>query len=148
MAAQSFVEPCGSRGDIEICGRVRVHALLAVGDKETLLSHPVVRASWEGFIVEQLLGVAPEGVRGYFYRTSGGAEIDLLLSFPDGRLWTVEIKRSLSPRPEKGFHAAGTDLSPARRFVVYPGNESYSVGNDVQAVSLPSLARLLAGTLQ
>jgi len=125
-----------------------VHALLAVADKETLLSHPVVGASWEGFIVEQLLGVAPEGVQGYFYRTSGGAEIDLLLSFPDGRLWAVEIKRSLSPRPEKGFHAAGTDVSPARRFVVYPGDESYSVGNDVQAVALPSLACLLAGAQQ
>ena len=125
-----------------------VHALLAVADKETLLSHPVVGASWEGFIVEQLLGVAPEGVQGYFYRTSGGAEIDLLLNFPDGRLWAVEIKRSLSPRPEKGFHAAGTDVSPARRFVVYPGDESYSVGNDVQAVALPSLACLLAGAQQ
>jgi len=92
-----------------------VHALLAIGDKETLLSHPVVGASWEGFVIENLLAVVPEGVQGHFYRTSGGAEIDLVLSFPDGRLWAVEIKRSLSPRPERGFHAACTDISPARR---------------------------------
>jgi hypothetical protein len=122
-----------------------VHALLAIGDKETLLSHPVLGASWEGFVVEQLLAAAPEGVQGYFYRTSGGAEIDLVLSLPDSRLWAVEIKRSLSPRPERGFHSGCADLSPERRFVVYPGEETYPVGNDTQAVSIPALARLLTG---
>ncbi|MDP4014351.1 MAG: ATP-binding protein [Candidatus Nanopelagicales bacterium] len=125
-----------------------VHALLAIGDKETLLSHPVVGASWEGFIVEQLLAVAPEGVQGHFYRTSGGAEIDLVLSFPDGGLWAVEIKRSLSPRPEKGFHSACADLDPSRRFVIYPGDDTFPVGNGVEVVALPELARMLAGTSQ
>lgn len=125
-----------------------VHALLAIGDKETLLSHPVVGASWEGFVIENLLAVVPEGVQGHFYRTSGGAEIDLVLSFPDGRLWAVEIKRSLSPRPERGFHAACADISPARRFVVYPGDDTYSAGGDTRVISLPALARLLAGAKQ
>ena len=125
-----------------------VHALLSVGNKETLLSHPVVGASWEGFVIENLLAVVPDGVQGHFYRTSGGAEIDLVLSFPDGRLWAVEIKRSLSPRIERGFHAACADISPVRRFVVYPGEESYSAGGDTQVVSLPALARLLAGEKQ
>jgi uncharacterized protein len=125
-----------------------VHALLAIGDKETLLSHPVVGASWEGFVIENLLAVAPEGVQGHFYRTSGGAEIDLVLSFPDGRLWAVEIKRSLSPRPERGFHAACADINPVRRFMVYPGDDTYSAGGDTQVVSLPALARLLAGAKQ
>lgn len=123
-----------------------VHALLAIGDRETLLSHPVVGASWEGFIVEQLLAIAPEGVQGHFYRTSGGAEIDLVICFPDGRLWAVEIKRSLSPRPERGFHSACTDLDPERRFVVYPGDDTYPSGEGIQVVSLLALARLLAGT--
>lgn len=122
-----------------------VHALLGIGDRETLLSHPVVGASWEGFIIEQLLAVAPEGVQGHFYRTSGGAEIDLLLSFPDDRLWAVEIKRSLSPRPRKGFYSACEDLGPERRFVVYPGEDSYPAGDDTQVVSLPALARMLVG---
>ena len=125
-----------------------VHALLAIGDKETLLSHPVVGASWEGFVIENLLAVVPEGVQGHFYRTSGGAEIDLVLSFPDGGLWAVEIKRSLSPRLERGFHAACADISPVRRFVVYPGDDTYSAGDDTQVVSLPALARLLAGAKQ
>ena len=121
-----------------------VHALLGLGDKENLLSHPVVGASWEGFVVEQLLAVAPDGVDGSFYRTSGGAEIDLVLSFPDGDLWAVEVKRSLTPQLGRGFHSACADLAPARRFVVYPGTEAYPVGGEVQATPLGELAQLLA----
>ena len=119
------------------------HALLSIGDMDALFSHPVVGASWEGFVIENLLMVAPEGVQGYYYRTSGGAEIDLLLQFPDGRFWAVDVKRSLTPRPERGFHSGCTDLSPARRFVVYPGDESYPLGNDLQAIPLRELADLL-----
>jgi hypothetical protein len=123
-----------------------VHALLGIGDKDTLVSHPVVGASWEGFAVEQVLAAAPEGTAGHFYRTSAGAEIDLLLHLPGGELWAIEIKRSLSPRPEKGFHHACADLSPACRFVVYPGDERYRLNAEVEAMPLPALARLLAET--
>jgi predicted AAA+ superfamily ATPase len=121
-----------------------LHALLAVGDKDTLLGHPVVGAGWEGFVIENLLASAPQGVQGHFYRTSGGAEIDLLLAWPDGLLWAVEIKRSLSPRPERGFHAACADLKPERRFVVYPGHETYPIAGDTIAIPLDELADLLA----
>ena len=120
-----------------------LHALLAIGDKDTLLSHPVVGASWEGFVIENLLASAPRGVQGYFYRTSGGAEIDLLLAWPDGRLWAVEVKRSLTPRPERGFHAACADLGPERRFVVYPGRETYPIAADTTAVPLEELTQRL-----
>lgn len=123
-----------------------VHALLGLDDKESLLSHPVVGASWEGFVVEQLLAVAPDGVEGHFYRTSGGAEIDLVLSFADGGLWAVEVKRSLTPQLGRGFHSACADLEPERRFVVYPGAETYPVGGEVQAIPLGDLAQLLAAT--
>ncbi len=117
-----------------------VHALLSIADKEALLAHPVVGQSWEGFVVENLLDCAGEQVQGHFYRTGGGAEIDLLLAWPDGELWAVEIKRSLSPKVERGFHAACADLQPQRRFVVYPGKERYRLAEDIQAVSLPDLA--------
>lgn len=117
-----------------------LHALLAVGDLGGLLSHAVVGASWEGFAIENLLSAGGEGVAGHFYRTSGGAEIDLLLVFPDGERWAVEIKRSLSPRPERGFHEACADLAPARRFVVYPGEERYPISAEVEAVPLAALA--------
>lgn len=121
-----------------------VHALLAIADKETLLAHPVAGQSWECFVIENLLVCAGDKVQGYFYRTSGGAEIDLLLAWPDGSLWAVEIKRSLSPRVERGFHAACADLLPARKFVVYPGAERYRIAADIEAISLTELADALA----
>ncbi len=121
-----------------------VHALLGMEDKEMLLSHPVVGASWEGFVVETLLSVAPEGTQGFFYRTGGGAEIDLLLHFPGGHLWAVEIKRSLSPHPERGFYSACADLKPQKQFLVYPGIHAYALNTDIQVISLEALARQTA----
>ena len=120
------------------------HALLAIADKETLLAHPVVGKSWECFVIENLLVNAGDKVQGYFYRTSGGAEIDLLLAWPDGGLWAVEIKRSLNPKVERGFHAACEDLAPARKFVVYPGQERYRIASDIEAISLRDLAEMVA----
>lgn len=116
-----------------------VHALLDVQDKEALLSHPVVGASWEGFCIEQLLSCAPQRAQGFFYRTSAGAEIDLLLQWPGGELWAVEIKRSLAPKLERGFHVACADLKPSRKLVIYPGADSFPMGQDVQAMPLARL---------
>ncbi|MDK9704791.1 MAG: ATP-binding protein [Sulfuritalea sp.] len=122
-----------------------VHALLGIADKETLLSHPVVGQSWECFVIENLLACAPDGVQGHFYRSSAGAEIDLLLAWPDGKLWAIEIKRSLAPKLERGFHAACADLKPARKLVVYPGDESFRLAEDIEAMSPLSAAMLVAG---
>ena len=116
-----------------------VHALLNIETKETLLSHMVVGASWEGFCIETLLACAPKGVTGYFYRTGGGAEIDLLLTWPGGELWAIEIKRSSAPKVERGFHSACDDLNPSQKWVVYPGQESYPISADIQAISLLGL---------
>ena len=121
-----------------------VHALLGIADKDALLSHPVVGQSWECFVIENLIAVAPEGVEAYFYRTGGGAEIDLLLVWPDGQNWAIEIKRSLSPKVERGFHAACADLAPERKFVVYPGSEPYPLAADIEVVPLVVLAERLA----
>ena len=122
-----------------------VHALLGIASQEQLLSHMVLGASWEGHCIEQLLSCAPRGVTAYFYRSSGGAEIDLLLAWPGGALWAVEIKRSLSPKVERGFHSACEDLKPACKWVVYPGQEAYPLAPDIQAVPLHQLcARLHA----
>ena len=121
-----------------------VHALLDIETKESLLSHMVLGASWEGFVIENLLSCAPASVQGYFYRTSGGAEVDLLLTWPNGKMWAIEIKRSLSPKVERGFHAACSDLSPARKLVIYPGAESFPLGHDIQAIPLAALCQELA----
>jgi predicted AAA+ superfamily ATPase len=122
-----------------------VHALLGIADQDALLSHPVLGASWETWVIENLIASAPRETRPFFYRTAVGAEIDLLLERPDGALWAIEIKRSLAPKLERGFHVACGDLKPARRFVVYPGAERYRVTEDVEALPLAALARELAG---
>ena len=113
-----------------------LHALLDIGSLDALLSHMVVGASWEGFCIETLLACAPPGVTGYFYRTSAGAEVDLVLAWPGGDVWAVEVKRSLSPKVERGFHSACVDLKATRKWVVYPGSEAFPLGADIQAIPL------------
>lgn len=121
-----------------------VHALLGIEDLEGLLAHPVVGASWEGFVIENLLASAPGTAHAYYYRTSGGAEIDLLLELPRGERWAVEIKRSVAPAPTRGFHEASADIKPQRRFIVYPGEERFPLGQGVEAVPPAILAGELA----
>ena len=122
-----------------------VHALLGIPDHNALAGHPVVGASWEGFIIENLLSAAPDSTNASFYRTGAGAEIDLVLEFPGGRRWAIEIKRGLAPKVEKGFHFAREDLKPERSFVVYSGKERYPLMKGVEAIGLSELAAMLAG---
>ena len=122
-----------------------LHALLALPTLDALRDHPIVGPSWEGFVIETLINCAPEWTEAFYYRTSAGAEIDLLLELPGDRLWAIEIKRSLSPKVERGFHIACDDLKPERRLVVYAGVERVPLPHDVEAVGLAALAEQLAG---
>lgn len=120
-----------------------LHALLGLGDTEAVVSHPVAGASWEGFVTETLIAAAPDGATPYFYRTAAGAEIDLLLDLPGGDLWAIEVKRSLSPKVERGFHQACLDLQPARRIVVYPGVDAFPMKDGIVAMPLQAAGRAL-----
>jgi predicted AAA+ superfamily ATPase len=106
---------------------------------------PVAGASWEGFVIETLLNLAPEGCRGWFYRTAAGAEIDLLMEWPDQRLWATEVKRSLSPRLGRGFLQARADLQPEQTFVVIPGDGGYPLADGVEVLGLAQLAERIHG---
>ena len=121
------------------------HALLGIGDGDTLLGHPIAGASWEGFVIENLLAVAPETTRASFYRTSAGAEIDLVLEWPDAKRWAIKIKLGLAPRPGKGFHNAIRDVGPEKSFIVYAGRERYPLTEDIEVIGLVELAREIAG---
>jgi predicted AAA+ superfamily ATPase len=120
-----------------------VHALLNLENREALLGHPVAGLSWESLVIESLLAAAPEGTEACFYRTSAGAEIDLVLVLPDSRLWAIEIKRGLAPKVDRGFHHACADLEPERRFVIYSGTERFGLGDGIEAISLIDLAQEL-----
>src|SRR6476646_2444625 len=117
-----------------------LHALLGIADKESLLGHPVVGGSWEGLVIENLNGVVGEDAVPSFYRTSSGAEIDLVLSWPDGREWAIEVKRTLAPKLERGMRSALTDIEPERSLVVYPGSERFPLGDNVEAIGLGELS--------
>ncbi len=121
-----------------------VHALLGIGDYNALAGHPVVGASWEGFVIENLLSVAPDGTQARFFRTSAGAEMDLVLDLPGraGR-WAIEIKRSLSAKPTKGFYQACEDIGPAKAFVIHAGTERYPLSGDAQAMGVLDMAHAL-----
>lgn len=122
-----------------------LHALLRIGDLNTLAGHPVVGSSWEGFVIENLLAAAPRRTQASFYRTVAGAEMDLVLELGGQHgLWAVEVKRSLAPAPSKGFHHAREDLQPARTFIVYAGQERYPLAAGVEVISLRELAGELA----
>lgn len=121
-----------------------VHALLGLGTRESIFGHPVAGGSWEGFVIENLIAAAPQQARASFYRTAAGAEIDLLLEMPGGDLWAIEIKHSMTPKLEKGFHHARQDLQPARAFIVYASDERYPKGDGVEAIGLREMAEVLA----
>ncbi len=120
-----------------------VHALLRLPTREDVLGHPVAGGSWEGFVVESLLAAAPEGADTTFYRTSAGAEIDLVLTLPGNILWAIEIKRGSAPKVGRGFHQACADLSPAKQFVVYGGTERFLLNAETEVVGLAEMAALL-----
>jgi len=121
-----------------------LHTLLNIGEHQTLMGHPVLGTSWEGFVIENLIGAAPPLTVPGFYRTAGGAEIDLVLELPGGMRWAIEVKRSQAAKPARGFHEACEDLQPARRLVVHAGKDNYPVSPLVEAAGLATLMRDLA----
>jgi uncharacterized protein len=113
-----------------------LHALLNISNMDVLQSHPVVGASWEGFVIENVLGVLPDGSNCFYYRTSGGAEIDLIIQHTDGRLIAVEIKKNAVPSLERGFYEACEDIKPDEKYVIYTGMDTFFMRNEVLAISL------------
>ena len=123
-----------------------VHALLGIETLDELAGHPIVGASWEGFVIENLLAVAPERTKASFYRTAAGAEVDLLLELGGTEgLWAIEIKRGLTAKPERGFYNALDDLNPKKAFIVHSGQDRYPLGENIIAIGLHELAQILAG---
>jgi hypothetical protein len=122
-----------------------VHALLGIGEMHGLLGHPVVGASWEGFVIETLLGLAPGRTGAGFYRTAAGAEVDLVLELGGATgTWAIEVKHGLTARPERGFYNALEDLQPARALIVHAGENRYPVTADIEAIGLRELAAELS----
>lgn len=120
-----------------------VHALLNLKTTDDVLGHPVVGASWEAFVIENLISCLPIGVTPWFYRTSAGAEIDLVIEQNKKKIYAIEIKRSLTPSVSKGFYSGCEDIGATHKFVVYSGQEQYSMGKGIIAIPLIELMQEL-----
>jgi uncharacterized protein len=119
------------------------HALLGLTEFDDVIGHPVAGGSWEGWVIENLLAVAPPATQAYFYRSSAGAEVDLVLELPKRERWAIEIKRSSAPAATRGLHIAATDLKASQRFVVHAGSDSFPLAQGVRATTLADLQRSL-----
>ena len=117
-----------------------VHALLGLSNLDALLGHPVAGSSWEGFVLEHLINAAPQA-QASFYRTSNGAEVDLVLSFRNQQTWVIEIKRSSAPTVSRGFYQAATDLGAVRKLLVAPVAQTYSMKEGIEVVDVMTAIR-------
>lgn len=121
-----------------------VHSLLGIRDMDSLLSHPVVGASWEGHVIESLLAVAPAQLQVSTYRTGAGAEIDLVLTHPSGQHTAIEIKRSTTPKPARGFHIACEDLQAAHRWLIGEVKDAYPLEGGIEVMPLEQAMQRIA----
>ena len=113
-----------------------LHALLDLATKENLRNHSVFGKSWEGFAIESLIDSGLGRVKPYFFRTSAGAEADLVLEFAPGRCWVVEIKFGAASAPSRGFYRVADYLSAERRLLVHSGFSRTTLRRDVEALPL------------
>jgi len=120
-----------------------VHALLGLSNLDAVLGHPIAGSSWEGFVLEQLINAAPQA-EASFYRTSNGAEVDLVLIFRNEHTWTIEIKRSSAPTVSRGFYQAATDLGATRKLLVAPVAQTYLLKEGIEVVDVMTAIQWVA----
>lgn len=115
-----------------------VHALLKINGIDDLLGHPVVGASWEGFVVEQILSQPGIGRTATFFRSAAGEEVDLVFNV-GAKVIAVEIRRSLSPAVDASFHKACDLVGADVRYVVYPGQDAFELNGQVRVRSVQDI---------
>lgn len=119
-----------------------LHTLLNLPSHDALLGHPVLGASWEGWVLEQILAQAPRGSRPSFFRTASGNEIDLLLELPGGQLCAIEIKHSAAPKLGRGFVEALDALQLKSGYVIAPVSEPFPLSRRAKVLPLSQLSEM------
>jgi hypothetical protein len=118
-----------------------LHALLGIEGHNDLLGHPVYGASWEGFVIENILSLLSDWTAS-FYRSSSGSEIDLILEKGKKRI-AVECKVSTSPTPNRGFWNAMKDLKIKEAWIIAPVKDTYPLENGVRVAPLQTFIDFL-----
>ncbi len=121
-----------------------LHGLQRISDEQQLLGHPLVGASWEGYAIEQLLARVPPLAEAFFYRTSNGAELDLILEAPGRPLLAFEMKFSTAPSLTRGFYSAIEDVQPDASYVVVPDGEAYPIKEGVTVLGLAEAVQVVS----
>jgi hypothetical protein len=112
--------------------------LLYVRDFDQLQANPRIGASWEGYVIEEIRRYAAGQAQLYYYRTHGGAEVDLLLIPPSGRKICLEIKYDVKPTPSRGLYQSLADILPDATFVIVPYGMPWEYSKDIKIVGLPA----------
>lgn len=120
-----------------------LHKLLNISSIDGLLGHPAIGASWEGFVLENIIMALNTKWRYSYYRSSGQAEIDLVIETADRATWAVEVKRSVAPKLTRGFYEASKDIKADKKFVIYSGAERYPLPDETEAIGLLDFLNLL-----
>jgi uncharacterized protein len=120
-----------------------MHTLVGIRDIDDIVSHLLCGASWEGFVIEQIVQHLPYGAQVSFFGSSDGVEVDLVIENLKCGTIAVEIKRTLSPSISKGFHIACEEIKAAKRFYVIPEGDAYPLGKETDAVGLSAFLKLL-----
>ena len=114
-----------------------LHQLLGIHSHKDLLRHPKCGASWEGYVIEEILQIVRPD-ESYFWATHNGAEIDLILA-KNGKMFGVECKRSDSPKITSSMHIALSDLRLENILVIYPGDRSFMLSDKIRAIALQNM---------
>lgn len=120
-----------------------MHALLNISDMDGLISNPVAGASWEGFVIENLLNALPQGALSSFYRSNAGAEIDLIIEHGGNKKLAFEIKLGRAPKATKGFFNALDDVQPDKAFIIYSGQDRYPYQGDIDVVGVREAIQII-----
>ncbi len=113
-----------------------LHAVLSISSEDQLLGHPIVGHSWEAYCIEQILASLQHGTVASYYRTHAGAEIDLVLEYPNGSVHAIEIKRTLSPRIPRGLVESMNTIGASRATIIMPGGERFPLAENIHAIAL------------
>lgn len=121
-----------------------LHALLNIETMDDLEGHPVLGYSWEGYVLQQLAALAPARTDLYFYRTSDGAEADIVIAPGGVPQAIVEVKYAANPTISRGFYHVARDLGIQRRYVITPSEESYPLDTETTLLSWREMDQVFA----
>jgi len=120
-----------------------LHHLLRLPKMNDVLSHPSLGASWEGFVIENIINQLDNRWEYSYYRTATQVEIDLILHTPDNEIWAIEIKRAAAPKLSRGFYEACKDVKATHKWIINAQNDQYPLNNYVEVIGLSLFLKLI-----